>query len=336
VSRDLERAAVKYAVDGYRVFPVKPGSNAPPLVKGFQRAATKDPARVAELWQEHPHANPGIATGQGLVVVDCDTQRAIAQAREQLGVPEATPTLRTPRGGRHFYLAGSAPNRTGFQPGIDLRGTGGYAVGAGARRPDGMYEWVIPPWEVDEATIPAELERLIREVRRNDRPSAATQVVTEGGRNNYLTRVGGSMQRAGFSAEAIRAGLRSENIARCRPPLAEPEVDRIAKSCSTMEGAVPWVRDPWPLIRDERLSTSARFVLDALCRCASDDGRVRGGEWIAAWTGLSPRSITSAVRRLEEAGLVEVKRQRRKANLYRIIASSPASSVRARGERGGR
>jgi hypothetical protein len=110
MTRDLERAAVKYAVNGYRVFPVKPGSNAPPLVKGFQRSATKDPARAAEIWREYPDANPGIATGRGLVIVDCDTRRAIDQARRELGVPEATPTLKTPRGGLHFYLAGHAPN----------------------------------------------------------------------------------------------------------------------------------------------------------------------------------------------------------------------------------
>src|SRR5215211_2041548 len=109
-----------------------------------------------------------LATGRGLVVLECDTQRAITQAHEQLGVPEATPTLSTPRGGRHFYLAGRAPNRTDFQPGIDLRGSGGYAVGAGARRPDGVYEWIVPPWEVEEAPIPAELERLIREIKKGE------------------------------------------------------------------------------------------------------------------------------------------------------------------------
>ena len=321
MSRDLERAAVKYAVDGYRVFPVKPGSNAPPLVKGFQRAATKDPARVSELWREHPKANPGIATGKGLVIVDCDSERAIAQARE-LGVPEATPTLKTPRGGRHYYLAGSAPNRTGFQPGIDLRGRGGYAVGAGARRPDGAYEWVIPPWEVEEALIPAELERLIREAGRARRQADFPEIVTEPGRNNFLMRKGAALRRAGLSPEGIEAALLAENATRCRPPLDKREVDRIAKSCSKMREPRPWVVDPWRLIQqDKRLGHQARLVLLALYRHASDDGAVRGGGWLPAETGLHRNCVSRAVGELERSGWLETERQPKMANLYKLSAT---------------
>ena len=144
------------------------------------------------------------------------------------GVPEATPTVKTPRrGGRHFYLRGRGPTRTGCAPGVDLRGRGGYAVGAGARRGDGMYEWAVPPWEVDEAGIPSELERLIRELTRRSKPPART-VVTKGDRNNYLTRVGGSMARVGMDAEAIRAGLHGENVAKvsAAPAAARGRPDR--------------------------------------------------------------------------------------------------------------
>jgi Bifunctional DNA primase/polymerase, N-terminal len=162
---------MQYAVNGYRVLPVKPGSNAPPLISGYSKSATKDPERVAELWRRFPGANPGVATGGGLLIVDCDTTDAVSRAREW-GVPEGTPTAKTPRGGKHFYLGGSGPSKVGFQPGVDLRGRGGYAVGAGARRSDGVYEWEVPPWEVDEAAIPAELERLIRETTKKDNRSA--------------------------------------------------------------------------------------------------------------------------------------------------------------------
>jgi hypothetical protein len=318
MSRDLARAALHLAANcGYRVLPVTPGSKRPPLQRGWAQTATTDPERVAELWRKHPEANPAVAAGKGLLVVDADTDDAISRLRE-LGVPEGTPTVATPRGGRHFYLRGQGATKTSLLPGVDIRGSRGYALGAGARSGDGTYEWMIPPWEVDEAAIPAELERLIRALRPKER--STPEIVGVGGRNNYLTRVGGAMRRAGLSADAIGAGLHSENIARCRPPLLEREVDRIVKSCSTMSGAAPWVLDPWPLIRDERLSTSARFVLDALCRCASDDGTVRGGEWISIWTGLSRRSITTAVAELEKAGLLAVKREQRKPNIYTIVA----------------
>jgi biotin operon repressor len=93
------------------------------------------------------------------------------------------------------------------------------------------------------------------------------------------------------------------------------------------------VLDPWPLIRDERLGHTARIVLLALCRNASDDGTVRGGEWIATWTGLSRRSITTAVGKLKEAGMIAVQHRQRVANLYKIIPSS-AGSVGGDGARG--
>jgi Primase C terminal 1 (PriCT-1)/Bifunctional DNA primase/polymerase, N-terminal len=263
----------------------------------------------------------------------------VSRAREW-GIPEATPTVKTPRrGGRHFYLRGRGPTRTDFAAGVDLRGAGGYAVGAGARRMDGEYRWVVPPWEVDEAAIPAELERLIGALREGGTAKRAPgQVVTKGDRNRYLAAKGGSMRRAGMSAEAIGAALHAENVATCRPPLEGREVDRIVKSCSKMEGAPPWVIDPWSLMRDERLSTNARLVLDALCRAAKDDGTVRGGEWLADWTQLHRNSVSSAIKDIRRAGLLEVVEQPRqvgRANLYRLLARSTELGNGRPSQRGG-
>ena len=72
--RDLERAAMHLAANcGYRVLPVKPGSNAPPLISGYSTGATSDPEQVADLWRRFPDANPGVASGRNLLIVDCDT-----------------------------------------------------------------------------------------------------------------------------------------------------------------------------------------------------------------------------------------------------------------------
>src|SRR5215218_5962761 len=145
------------------------------------------------------------------------------------------------------------------------------------------------------------------------------------------------MRRAGMSAEAIRDALHAENITVCRPPLKEREVDRIVKSCSQMEGAPLWVVDPWVLMRDERLSTNARLVLNALCRGAKDDGTVRGGEWLADWTQLHRNSVSSAVKEIRHAGLLEVVEQPRqvgRANVYRLLARSTELGIEPLARRG--
>ncbi|HLL87398.1 MAG TPA: bifunctional DNA primase/polymerase, partial [Thermoleophilaceae bacterium] len=240
-----------------------PGDKAPPLERGWQQRATSDPNRVLELWRKEPRANPGVATGRGLVVVDCDSDEAVSHAHE-LGVAEETPTVATPSGGRHYYLAGEAPNRARIAPGLDLRARGGYAVGAGGRRSDGVYKWIVPPWEAEHAPLPPGLERLIRERSRSAKPhtergqgSHQVEVVTQGERNNFLMRKGAAMKRAGLPFDAIKAALTALNPTACVPPLDEAEVERIAKNCARMREPSPWL-DPWALIRsDERLSHRA-------------------------------------------------------------------------------
>ena len=54
--------------------------------------------------------------------------------------------------------------------------------------------------------------------------------ITEGGRNHALTSVAGTMRNRGLSVAAIEAALLAENLTRCKPPLADTEVMRIAQS----------------------------------------------------------------------------------------------------------
>lgn len=72
-----------------------------------------------------------------------------------------------------------------------------------------------------------------------DKPSVhAEDLVTEGGRNNYLTRFGGKLQRDGASREAVSAALKAENRAKCKPPLDREEVEQIVASVSGYD-AIP-------------------------------------------------------------------------------------------------
>ena len=54
--------------------------------------------------------------------------------------------------------------------------------------------------------------------------------VPVGSRNAHLTSLAGSMRRRGMVEASIAAGLLAENTQRCRPPLPDADVRRIAKS----------------------------------------------------------------------------------------------------------
>ena len=57
-------------------------------------------------------------------------------------------------------------------------------------------------------------------------------VIPQGQRDAYLTSLAGSMRRRGSSQTAILAALRAENEERCRPPLPDSDLDKIARSVS--------------------------------------------------------------------------------------------------------
>jgi len=131
--------------------------------------ATVDPAQVRRWWTKWPTANIGVATGDGLVVLDVDGPEGQAAIRG-LHVP-LTVTARSGRdgGGYHVYLRAPAGvrlvNRSGALPGVDLKTDGGYVVAppsmhaTGRRYTWGEYTspgdvWIAdaPDWLVDLAT----------------------------------------------------------------------------------------------------------------------------------------------------------------------------------------
>ncbi len=114
-SADLKRSALGLAINGFTVFPVKPGDKFPPLVK-FTRQATADPNEVEQMWRRHPEANIGVYAGPGTVIVDADLYKN-PRCLDGLEIPETT-TVRSASGGRHFYLLGSSSTRTDVRLGL--------------------------------------------------------------------------------------------------------------------------------------------------------------------------------------------------------------------------
>ena len=144
---DMLDAALDYAGRGLSIIPV--GQDKRPLIKWaeFQsRIASRE--EITRWWTRHPHANVGIVTGtiSGILVIDCDTPEGFEAVRKMLPDALILPIARTPRGGWHLwfvYPAGSGITvGTGFIPGVDFRGEGGYIIAPPSVNGNGKaYTW---------------------------------------------------------------------------------------------------------------------------------------------------------------------------------------------------
>jgi hypothetical protein len=162
----LGSVAVIMASHGLRVFPCLPGAKRPATRDGL-KSATLDVDRVRRWWQANPRFNIGIATGDGLVVVDCDAGKPWPHAAPQpAGINDGadllvtlaetygatgdgawmfgTWSVRTPSGGMHLYYrlpeGVTVPNSAGrVGTWIDVRADGGYVVGPWSTLPNGDY-----------------------------------------------------------------------------------------------------------------------------------------------------------------------------------------------------
>lgn len=58
---------------GFKVFPLRENAKTPLFKGNAQTQGTTDLNQVHDIWTRYPNANIGIATGNGLTVIDVDT-----------------------------------------------------------------------------------------------------------------------------------------------------------------------------------------------------------------------------------------------------------------------
>jgi RecA-family ATPase len=188
-------AAISAASVGFRVFPVLPDTKHP-AIENWPDAATTDTATIRRWWRDDPDCNIGIATGDGLLVVDADTKQDrpgghSLEMLDMLGLPDSY-RVATPSGGTHVYLATNERHRNRVDsipdyPGIDIRGERGYVLAAGstiggkpytttgAKRPDPAPQWFDEHLLRERPSHVQKTETTVTELDRPDNVQRATQ-----------------------------------------------------------------------------------------------------------------------------------------------------------------
>jgi len=287
-------------------------------------------------------------------------------ALAQLGLNEgAFPRARTGGGGLHLFFrapAGAEPlgARVNILGGkVDVRGASAYVVVPPSYHESGtFYTWALSPFDAAVEEIPAPLSRLLATspAARTARTAAPTAThrprgaqkppptsdpandaaapggnvgpISEGARNDTLTSCAGAMRRRGASADEILARLRDVNAARCRPPLADDDLQTIAASVARY--------DPEPA-GGFNLTDAGNAEL-----FASRHGNVvrydhRHDRWLVwnghTWGGnvdgaLTRLAIGCARTRYEEAGRVDDRESRKKVIAW-AFKSESAGAINA-------
>lgn len=167
----LYAAALDYARRGWKVLPCVPRGKEPigHLVPHAYQDATSDEATIAQWWTAEPEANIGIATVDGLAVIDQDRHhpdRDGVEAWDEIlkrhDMTEDTLVAITGSDGRHsVYLdAPGHPQSSSREgtvlegvPGIDRKSGSGYIIVAPSIHPNGNpYRW--ENLGADIATLP--------------------------------------------------------------------------------------------------------------------------------------------------------------------------------------
>ncbi len=215
--------ALELAAQGFKIFPIKAGAKAPPLLNNWPALATGDEQQIHAWWHSDAQINIGIHC-EGLLVIDVDAKKGGLETYDQLDELMDLPVTRmhrTPTGGLHMLYRlpeghPGVPNSVEtLGKGLDIRSTGGYIVAPGSTVEAGEYTVGFPG---DIALAPAWLvERLGRVAPKAPAASVpdAPDLSVERARA-YLAAQEPAIEGQGGDAHtfAVACGLRDQGVSR--------------------------------------------------------------------------------------------------------------------------
>lgn len=162
--------ALRYALIGWPVIPLRPGSKEPLTAHGVHDCTT-DPEQIGDWWATWSEANIGLAIGDDRVVFDVDPRHGgnIAYLK-RLGLDMfQAPTQRTASGGWHVVyhkprvaLVARLPN----MPGLDVLSGARYIVAEPSTVNGRQYRWERHPLDIDPVRLPMEVVDRLRKPRQ--------------------------------------------------------------------------------------------------------------------------------------------------------------------------
>ncbi|MBQ9147785.1 MAG: bifunctional DNA primase/polymerase [Rikenellaceae bacterium] len=222
---------------GFATLPIKAGSKEPATAHGVHDASCSNQESDA-FYDANPDCGIGIS-GEGFVIFDFDChgetdgrETLLDWERDNGQLPE-TLAQTTPSGGYHLIYRATKEIRPSVNTdlAVDVRGWGSYVV----CDPTPGYTWEIEPSTTAIADADAQVMAFLEYVQPKKKPGRPSETggkeIPEGGRNAALFSIGRSMWgKPDADAEVIRAYLHALNTTKCKPPLSEYEVDKIANS----------------------------------------------------------------------------------------------------------
>ncbi len=314
----LGRSARELAERGFPVFPLKPQTKVPSTMHGFKEATT-EAEKIERWWKKQPKSNIGIATGNGLTVIDIDSEEALDYA-QQLGLPD-TLTARSGRNsaGQHHYFSGDLPNKLKVHPEFDVQGLGAYIVAPPSVHPKthAVYEWTTKP---DHPLAPVPDWPLEARERPSEPIQADDGKFAEGGRNKGLYKLASAMRGIGMTGEELVIALLVANEQRCDPPLDDQEVKSIAASALRRPVGRPIDKDLLAVCRMVKKPSALAVYVAIRKSCGLGNECFQSYEGLAKETGMAEKTAGRAVATLVEAGFVDKKdRPFPQSNAYRLL-----------------
>ena len=211
-------------------------------------SALRTPEDCRRACALHPEGHPAVVTGptSGLTVLDADGREG-AEALDELGRelgPLPPTTMVATRRGMHYWFATATqelPSRIGLKPMLDVKSFGGYVVAPPAQINGARWRFVsgkTPP-----APLPASWIKHLR-----DKPTGKGRVpvgkwteiltlrkLTEGERNDQLTRLTGHLVAHGLDPDVVYGLMLAVDTTRCAPALGSSDVERIVGSITGRE-----------------------------------------------------------------------------------------------------